>query len=282
MTSRLSAKPKIKSDIYYLGYQKNSIFDNMAIDEVLMELADKENKFFFRLYDFNKDSIILAFSDSMENVKAVDGNVELTRRLSAGKPIYIDDNVLSYSFIGPMKDNGTLKNGESIHDFFGTIIMDSIKSISNDPERPNIKLGKAYSIKVGEKPIVGNGQHISLSHSFMYHGIIAVGKWNAEKVNAYLNLVRKDYEALKDLPSIESINRVKGQSIEYYKSELIKQIIKNINNRFNSVKEISKEESNEINKMKLEKVPKYKDIGWIDRKDILLKKDSRFCLLWPD
>ncbi len=282
MGNTLSVKQKIKSDIYYLGYQKNNIFDNMAIDEALMELADKENKFFFRLYDFDKDSIILAFSDSMENVKALDKNVELTRRLSAGKPIYIDDNVLSYSFIGPMKDNNLLKDGESIHNFFGTIIMDSIKSISKDNLIPNIKLGKAYSIKLEEKPIVGNGQHISLSHSFLYHGIIAVGNWNADKINNYLNLVRKDYEALKDLPSIESINKVQGKSIDYYKSELIKQIISNINNRFDNVKKLSKDELNEINKMKSEKVPKYKDINWIDRKDISLKKDSRFCLLWPD
>ena len=271
---------KLNSNIIYLGNSKNNVFENMAIDEALMEIAEKENKFFFRTYDFNKDSIILASSDSPNNIKVIDKNIEVTRRISGGKPIYIDKNVFSYSFIGPLNKNSELQNGDDIHKFFGSMILNAIKEISTSEN--NIELGKAYAIKVNNKPIAGHGQHIGRTHAFLYHGVMAIGPWDADKINRYLKLIRSDYEYLKDLPSINKIAKIQKMDNEYYKNEITRRIVKTLNHHFKSVETISDIDKKNLEILKNIKVEKYKSESWKNRTDIALKEDSRFCLVFAD
>ncbi|MEM0149979.1 MAG: hypothetical protein QXW10_03730, partial [Candidatus Micrarchaeaceae archaeon] len=206
--------------------------------------------------------------------------IEVTRRISGGKPIYIDKNVLSYSITGPLNGSSVLHGSTSINNVFGPLIMKAIADTVKSAER--LSLGKVYSIEYDGKPIVGNAQHVNASHSFLYHGIAAVGPWDAERINKYLRLRDEDYIALSGLPNIHDIAG-DGYTIQEYKNILVKRLHSVLGTAFSSRSDISQTEKEEILKSAALKAKgTYSDKRWILREDINLKEDSRFCLLWPD
>ncbi|MGC8537490.1 MAG: lipoate--protein ligase family protein [Candidatus Micrarchaeia archaeon] len=271
----------ISAELVDFGHGRYDAYMNMAIDEVLLDLADRSGKFFFRTYDFTKSSVILANSDSPLNLKELDENVDVTRRISGGKPIYIDDNVLSYSITGPMHGDGSmLKNSTVINNVFGPLIMGAIASIANSSDR--LSMGKVYSIEFDGKPIVGNGQHINISHSFLYHGIAAVGPWDARSIDRRLWLRREDYDALYVLPNLHDIAG-DGYTVQEYKRILAESLRNAIGMVFSSKSGIVEAEKDEVLKLATAKVASvYASRSWVFRDDPGLKRDSRFCLLWPD
>ncbi len=279
-----SSMPKnstINAKLINFGHGKYDAYMNMAIDEVLMDLADKTGRFFFRTYDFSKSSVILANSDSPMNLKELDGNVDVTRRISGGKPIYIDDNVLSYSITGPMHSiGGAFRNSTAINNAFGPLVMDAIAGIANCSDR--LSMGKVYSIEFDGKPIVGNGQHLNPSHSFLYHGVAAVGPWDARSIDRRLWLRREDYDALYTLPNLHDIAG-DGYTVQEYKRMLAESLHKAIGIAFSSMSGIGRSEKDKVLKSATTKVASiYASRSWVFRDDPGMKRDSRFCLLWPD
>ena len=271
----------ISAELVDFGHGRHNAYINMAIDEVLLGLADRTGRFFFRTYDFTKSSVILANSDSPLNLKELDENVDVTRRISGGKPIYVDDNVLSYSITGPMHGAASaFKNSTAINNMFGPLIMHAVAGIANNSDK--LSMGKVYSIEFDGKPIVGNGQHLNASHSFLYHGVAAVGPWDARSIDRRLWLRREDYDALYTLPNLHDIAG-DGYTIQEYKSMLSKDLRNVIGKAFSSKSEISEAEKDEVLKSAAGKVASiYASKSWVYRNDPGMKRDSRFCLLWPD
>lgn len=284
----ISKAPKastISAEAVDLGHGTYDAYMNMAIDDVLLVLADKTKKFFFRTYDFTRESVILANSDSPMNLKKharikSGKHIDVTRRISGGKPIYVDVNTLSYSIIGPLSEGSGSLNQTSINELFAPTVLKAIADTIGSDSKLN--MGRVFSIKFDGKPIVGNAQHISQSHSFLYHGVIAIGPWSSDKINKYLRLSREDSDALPTLPNIHDIAG-NGYSVQEYKSLLSKRLHSYIDSLFSSKSELSEAEKDEMMKSAASKAKKvYADTNWINRKDISLKEDSRFCLLWPD
>ncbi len=277
-------------DYIYFGYDRFSAAKNMAIDEILKNKCEKDNKIYIRFYDFEKPCVILSYSDSKECLRKdayENKEIEISRRQSGGKPIYIDSNILAYSIIGSLnKDTTEFASTTSVHNYFGAFIADAInKTVKIDRQR--ITLGNVYSIKIDGKPVAGHAQFPTLSHSFFYHGVLAVGKWDALKINTLLNLSEADFDALKASPCITDLLKtdkdINGDisTIEKIKQNLAKTILELISD--NKYQEInSKEKSIIVSNAENLAYSKYFTKEWIEKssKGIKLKKDSRFCLLY--
>ena len=82
--SNVSIASTIDAELVDLGHGIYDAYTNMAIDEVLLNFANSTGRFFFRSYDFSKDSIILANSDSPSNLKESGDVIDVTRRIAAG------------------------------------------------------------------------------------------------------------------------------------------------------------------------------------------------------
>lgn len=250
---------------------------NMAIDEAMLKLSEEQKEFYVRFYDFTNKSVILSYSDSVDNV-FIKKDVEFTRRITAGKPIYIDDNVLAYSITGPTKSDVNLSTSTQVHSLFGNIIANAVKgSIKNGFK---VELGKAYSIRIDGKPIAGHGQYINTEHSFLYHGIIAIGPWNSDEIKSTIRIRNEDYNELKQLPNLSELGN-NDYSIKEHKLNFISNIRKEVELRFKESSDIEIKDKEEIDKSARRFYKnKYSSSGWFNRSDIQLRNDSRFCLLY--
>ncbi len=265
----------VDGTVISLGHSINRAAKNMGIDEAMLRLSDEKNTFFIRTYEFEKNTIILSASDSVKNVIRYD-DLDLTRRITAGKPIYIDENVLSYSITGPMHNSEKVNPGV-IHKIYGSMIAKAIEITLNADIK--LELGNAYSIRFNGMPLVGNGQHIAQGHSFMYHGVIAVGPWDFKKISSSLRLLESDSQALRMLPSISTMNG-SNVNIDQYKKRLSNNIISTIKSFFKNSKSASMADMGIENLSNLIAKEKYTNKNWILRDDIALREDSRFCLLY--
>ncbi len=269
------------SKVVLFGYDTFDAATNMAIDEVLLYRSESEKKIFVRFYGFTGNTIVLASSDHDQAIKQsnLDGT-DLTRRISGGKPIYIHKNVLSYSITGPLNHHRNECTGltQEIHKEIGSIVAQAIIATTGiDPS--SVELGKAYSVRVDGKPIAGHGQFTRLNHSFLYHGVIAVGDWDTKAIESLLKVKDEDYDKLKHLPSLKNLSRNDGLSIGDYKALFINNFISSLP-KGDSVS-ISPHEKGEVVKQAAElKEKKYANPSWIYRDDIELNHNSRFCLLY--
>ncbi len=287
----VAAVKTVDAELVYLGYGRHSAALNMAMDEAMMRRAEQERKFFLRLYDFTSPCIILANSDSAKNIKAMVPGMEFTRRISAGKPIYIDDNVLSYSIAGPA-GFGFSDNQTSIHNYLGAATAEALEATIGHGH--TMVLGQApagripFSIRAdGAEPIAGHGQHISSGRSFLYHGVIAVGRWDADAINAAIQLKEDHYERLKTLPCVAGLAG-NGFSVQEYKLMLERNMLRAFGRRFAAECDASAEERSAILSYARSALSSgsgtrehgYASREWLFRKDIALREDSSFCLLY--
>ncbi len=262
----------------------------MAIDEALFQHARESGRTTIRFYEFTKPSIVLSYSDHPDNARRenMDG-VDLLRRITAGKPIYVHNGTLSYSIAGPINVPGreTATTAADIHKYFGSIIAYAIASVIDDPAA-KVELGKAYSIRVNGKPIAGHGQHLAKGSTFLYQGIIAILPWDADLINKLLHIRREDFEELKSLPSVKTAATVQ-RSVEEYKARLIRKILAAVYDP--ETDPIGSREMSEIMQLAVGLKTKYTSEDWLMKAkyvgsgqsngmDITLKLDSRFCLLF--
>ncbi len=288
----MSAVKSIGAELVYLGYGRHGAAMNMAIDEAMMRHAEKERKFFIRFYDFSRPTVVLATSDSAKNIKNTDAGIEFTRRVSAGKPIYIDDNVLSYSITGPA-GHEQVKDPVVTHYYLGSATAEALEATIGSGHR--IELGSAptgkipYSIRAaGGEPIAGHGQFGHKGPSFLYHGVIAVGKWDAEAINSAINLKEDHYRRIKALPYVSGLAG-NVRSVAEHKRVLMQNMRDAFRRRFAAVSEANAEELSAMlayaRKALVEghgmgREHGYESNEWLFRKDIALKEDSSFCLLY--
>ncbi|MGI0100680.1 MAG: lipoate--protein ligase family protein [Candidatus Micrarchaeaceae archaeon] len=265
-------------NVSMFGYDVFGAAMNMAIDEAMLELSERTRRSFIRFYNFKRPSIILSSSDHADNIRIenIDG-IDVSRRKTGGKPIYLDKNTLSYSITGIGAGSDYFKIPESLHKELGSIIATSIRDMV-DPS-VSIGLGRYYSIRANGMPIAGHGQLVRASNAFLYHGVIAVCKWDHESINHLLRLVPYDYNSLKSLPSIDSISKSMGMDADYYKEQIIKSMLMGFSEN-GKADMIGNDDRDAILKRAVELSAEYSDPKYIFRKDGKLKLSSRFCLLW--
>ncbi|MGC8478756.1 MAG: lipoate--protein ligase family protein [Candidatus Micrarchaeia archaeon] len=268
----------------FFGYDYFDAPTNMAIDETLKKLSEQTGLAFIRFYSFSKPAIILSISDSIKCLKQGYGSsndIEVTRRQSGGKPIYVDENVLAYSISGPTSTSQTKDFGsmDFVHRYFGSRASLAIAKYSGSD---NIETGEVYSIKAMGKPLAGHAQNPTIGKSFFYHGVIAMRAWNFERINRLLRMRPGDYDELKILPSVESISaETRGTfDLEHAKSDLAKELLAQISE--GNYQGMGDEEKKKVlDSARMLADSKYRNEEWIKNGNGgTLREDSAFCLLY--
>ncbi|MGC8669775.1 MAG: lipoate--protein ligase family protein [Candidatus Micrarchaeia archaeon] len=264
-----------KHSVIYFGYDTESAALNMAVDEVLENLAATNMHMYLRFYDTPNNAIVLSISDHPSVIRTREEDTEISRRITGGKPIFLSYNTLSYSIEAPIeiiKENkSSMMNPDALHKLLGEHMLEALKAVTG-LNSDRIALGKVYSITVDGMPIAGHAQHIS-SKSFIYHGVVAIGRWDAEFISKRLILRKGDFEALSALPFVAKFSKLDVQTL---KKMVIEEMLKTFD-----IKPIDTEEkSTIINKAKELKNDVYSNLKWVLRNDESLKKNSTFCLLY--
>jgi lipoate-protein ligase A len=211
-------------EIVFFGY--DTAFNgamNMAIDEVLLKRSDTEDRFFVRFYDVGKPTVILSSSDNYKSViKTADDGIDVCRRITGGRPIYLDQNTIEYSIAGPLRKDGEL-NGifdlhTKIHRSFGPMLAATINDmIGNNQE---ISFGNTSSIRINNKPIAGHAHMTRPNRSFLYHGVVVIRRWDLKMIDKILRLPDEDLKQIPALPNIHDL--AKSGNGRQYKDELIR------------------------------------------------------------
>ncbi|MGC8679763.1 MAG: lipoate--protein ligase family protein [Candidatus Micrarchaeia archaeon] len=283
-------------EVVDFGYDKLNAYLNMAIDESLLNYVVEKtitNKLIVRTYDFSNPSIILGRNDDISNIKRLDnqGIYDITRRETGGMPIYVGDETYAYSIIGNLS---FLKNDIitiELHKLLGPAIMNMIKELIPENKKADFKVGDKYSIKLNEKPIVGNSSYIS-NKTFLYHGVITISNLNADEISKIINLSENDYKSIKQLPYLSD------KELTMLEPSIIKDKIKNSLslNIYNYLKNLNDIKNKEIRLNKIDNNfkdsiiknaeiianNKYKKEEWINNKKIgtPLKTGRGYCLLY--
>mgnify|MGYP001626388584 CR=1 FL=1 len=257
----------------YFGYDTYKASLNMAIDEVLEKEAGEKGITYLRFYDTPSNAIVLSISDHPSVIKANKDEIEITRRTTGGKPIFLGENTLSYSIEAQIKEiykeAKSIPDPNDLHRILGEHMLIALK-YALGLEEDRIKLGETYSITVDGLPIAGHAQHIT-NKAIIYHGVVAIDKWDADYISKRLLLRDGDFEKLNELPYAKKFSRYDTKTL---KLKIIEQMLK-------TIKQIDdNEKSRIIEKAKELEEGIYSDIKWVFREEDSLKKNSTFCFLY--
>lgn len=272
-------------NIVYLGSHIFSAAMNMSIDEALMLKSAQSKSFYLRFYEFERPAIVLSKWDHHSAIKEKDG-VDVCRRMSGGRPLYIDGNMLAYTLTGPISDfNENLAGSvDRVHREIGPMLARTISEMIG--KEHEVTLGGSSSIRVDNRRIVGNAYemgHVDLSAkntAFMYQGIIVTAPWNVRKISNLLNLTGSDLEKISSLPNLMELCGSK-RSLEEHKQQVIDGFVREFpKENFGS---ISASEWTEVMKSanSLYK-ERYSQDSWTYNDDIKPRNDVRFCILYED
>ncbi|MDE1870674.1 MAG: lipoate--protein ligase family protein [Candidatus Micrarchaeota archaeon] len=264
-------------EVVYFGYDTLSAARNMAIDHALLLRAGRQERFFLRFYEFERPAVILAAHDHHSVINSSNNGFEVSRRMTGGRPVYVDRSNFEYSIAGPLKEGEALWTSPttSIHGNLGPLLADAIESTLNN--RHEITLGRSSSLRISGKPIAGHGQYIRRGHSFLYHGVVAVDRWDTRNIRNALNVTEEDLKTLETLPNIKDLLG-NGKNREMLKEELANNILARIPEK--NLSRISSQERDDIMEYahRLE-LMKYSNSDWVYRNDGLLRKDMKFCII---
>ena len=254
------------------GYSRNSAAKNMALDEALKELSEKTGRIYIRFYDFYRDSVILSASDDPGSIRDR-SRVEVTRRETGGKTIYVGENTLAYSIAGPLNGDSSVSGPEALHRKYSSIALGGISDIIGSAAK--VSLGGVYAINVDGMPIAGHAQSIGLGHSFLYHGVVAVSRWDSERIREVMNFPESDYEKIGMLPALSDFAKERGDA---GKRRLMENMLRRVEAK--SPSEEEKRKAEELASRFCSE--KYMNGEWIEGRGRRLKTGARFCLLYPD
>ncbi len=262
-----------------VGYGKYGAAQNAAMDEAMLILAERTKKIFIRFCDYNGPALVYASSDHADAIRRDNLNgVEVTRRESGGDPIYLDGKTFSYSIAGGFEDDIVidLDRKTKIDKYFGGKIVDSIRFMVADPSR--VTAGEHHRIDIDGEPVAGHALKTPL-RAFLYEGVVAIERWDAEEIRKLIRLSDDDYERLKRLPNIKENAKLKDQTVEQLKGLFMDQVIFRVCGR--DVEHITHSDMEEI--LKISRgliVEKYGNPEWVYKTDDKLNKMPRFCLLY--
>ena len=266
-------------DVHLLKNGTYSAAKNMALDEAMMSVSEDTGRFFIRFYNFRMPTIIYASHDHADNLRMENlEGIDVTRRDSGGNIIYLDDRTLTYSISGGFReDSKKIMNGMTdkikIHERFGGVIVDAIRSMVQNPEL--VESGIHHSITIDGKPVAGHAQRIR-TRSFLYQGVLAVGSWDADKIRSLIRIDDEKYDELKRLPSLAD---AAGGNAEACRRLFIDRVMRGFSHE-GIVLKANEQDLVEIERISETLVKKYEDRSFVYNRDDRLDKEPKFCLLY--
>ncbi len=205
-----------------LGYGRYGAAMNMAIDEAMSLESAQSGRIFLRFYDFTKPSIILCEHDSKECLKLdnLDG-VDITRRKTGGRPLYVTDNSLEYAVAIPISEkDGWAGSLHDVHTRFGGLAADAIASVAGIG-REELSLPRTSSIRFNGRSLAGHAQRLTPGQFLLYEGLVVVEPYDVGAIDKLWRLEKEDLDRIGQLPSIRSIARRKLGTTQDIKDQLM-------------------------------------------------------------
>jgi lipoate-protein ligase A len=247
----LSFYPTMIMVFVYFGHETANAFRNMAIDHTMVEMADKTEGSFARIYDFTRPAFILAYRQHPSDIYQENcSDFDVTRRLSQGGVILCDKNTLCYSVAVPKSEYAGINN---MHEVFGNRVANAIR---HHVSGVTVHTGRHYSVRIDGRIVVGNGQR-ALRSSILYHGTIAVMPWDVESISKVVKMSGEERRFVENLPCLKDFS----PSIE--KDKLSGSILSSIT--CNDHREASEDEKRELEKRVIELEERfYRNPHWVE------------------
>lgn len=197
------------------------------------------------LYTFSAPAICLARSQSFNDIINPNGHMVAARGTGGGSML-LDENVLGWTittgdasyqgripvemFMKPppeQKDNP--KGPFAMHMKFGASIRNALLSYLHRNSLngiPDVTIGQNFSVRFDGGVIVGNGSNYTeafdgTKHAGIYHGVLALNKWNVDKIVQMVKISEKEKAVMDRLPYLSKYAKV---DIDSLCAELIRYI----------------------------------------------------------
>ncbi len=282
LKSMQSPMEKNTSRMNFLGYGVYSAAMNMAMDEAMAAESASTGNSFLRFYDFERPSIILCEFDSIDCLRLdnIDG-IDITRRKSGGRPLYLSDNSISYSVSMHLDNADSWANSlHEVHMKFGGLVADAIAKVAGI-DRNELTLPRTSSIRFKGRSLAGHAQHLSPGKSLLYQGLIVIEPWDVQAIDRMWHLEREDLDMIAELPSIRSIARRQLGSSDEIKRELIEAITASLSHG-NLVGTEKREKDSLLESAETLAKETYANNGWVLSRTPSRVHKAPFCMLWEE
>lgn len=215
-------------DYEYWGFNTQSISQNMALEEYLLERSKSSNKATIRFWNVDKDAVVLGYAESDSAIKYRDQTFDITRRITGGSHVQFDENCLAYSFTVPR--NAAFAHYDEMRNYFADKIGSALSSLGvGDIKTDN----KASTINLDGKVVASHAIFWGVKSALM-HGLVVIDPYNVDVIERRMNLsnrnlgktVYSEYDALKNIPALSGVvKKYVDYSNKKLKRELVKKLV---------------------------------------------------------
>jgi len=215
---------------------------NMAIDEFLFKVCQRESAGFFRIYSWNKPSFSIGVHQKISkaiNIEYIrENDLGLVRRITGGKTVLHDDEI-TYSIISSeekfFQDNDLFKSYSLISNIIlktfrrtgiNAYLSERSDRILSKSSNPCFSFPTPNEIEVEGKKILGSAQKTD-KNALLQHGSIPISmNYNtyASGTGFNENLIKRNMTSISELSSIKPDMVIKNFLIsleEFVEKELI-------------------------------------------------------------
>ncbi|MCL4388083.1 hypothetical protein M1567_02935 [Candidatus Marsarchaeota archaeon] len=213
----------------YWGLNDLSISDNMALEELMLEDSASRNVAGIRFWNVKKDSVVLGYGESPNNVKARDASFDLARRITGGSHVEFDKACLAYTFTVPR--DGSFRHYEDMRKYFAEHMASSLSDLGiKDVYADN----KASTINVAGKVIASHAIFWGVK-SALLHGLLLIDHYDVEKIAERMILskrkisgsVYEEADALRLAPVASELVKSGSSIPQHEKAEFARRAISN-------------------------------------------------------
>jgi lipoate-protein ligase A len=192
-------------DYEYWGTQSFDARTNMALEELMLRQAAEKKKAMARFYSFDKDSVVLGYSQATDALKKRD--VDVVRRATGGSHVQTGSNIIAYSFAVPR--DGSFSNFEDMRGYYAENIANAFTKLGLE----NVLIdNKASSVNINDK--------VSAAHAVIWgvesaliHGLITIDPYEIGALAERLYLATRkigtneysEYDAIRNIPAISKV-----------------------------------------------------------------------------
>ncbi len=181
-----------------------TIKQNMSLEEYLLKRSAEKNVATIRFWNVDKDSAVIGYGESPENIKRIDGSFDIARRITGGSHVQFDKSCLAYTFTAPR--DGSFKHFDDMRKYFAAYISDSLTDLGiNDVYADN----RASTVNIDKKVVASHAMFWGVDSALM-HGLILIDHYDVEKIFERMLLSERrigrntysEYYALKEAPAV--------------------------------------------------------------------------------
>ena len=220
----------------YLGANRLSIHNNMALEEYALNESALHNLATIRFWDVDKDSAVIGYGESKGNILKEDKSFDIARRITGGSHVQFDKNCLAYSFTVPR--DGSFKHFNDMRKFFAERITNALIGLGIDGAEAD---NRASTINVDGKVIASHAIFWGVE-SALLHGLILVDHYDVDRIIERMLLKERaigrhtyaEYDALKGMPvAKELVNGIpfginEDKKLEYVKGRICSSVLSEV------------------------------------------------------